>query len=616
MLAADIELYRRSLYKKDRASIIEIAVENYIKRSDLETRISEQEKISKEMLLDYDDMKGRLLSAEREIAELRRQNMHLTGVRTMQSQEMYGRSSEKLDNVISEATSSKEYSDPLCEEMDSEDKSCTDDPKIQASGDVISFETLTGHQRNGHKCGKRGRRPIDLSKLPRCVDYDYRIDEYDQKYGKGEWRIYAWEKHETIEMVRHTTYIKETYTPVISYGLEHMLQRAPYEGRIIPKSKASSSLLAQILCDYGNMHMPFYRLEHDPDRYGFSLSRQTMTSWMIFVALELLSPVYEQCKSYLKSCKYQQCDETVYDVIMEKTHETNYIWAHRTSELADTEPVIIYCFEPSRSADHLLKFYADQKEKIYLTCDAYSAYRTLELALPECVVLCGCHMHSRRRFVDAIRSVRSFDESLIANLPEMKAISIIAELYAIEDQCKGDTAEERFAKRQDLAKPIVDRYFEFIHSLDDGDPSYSDKLKDAIRYSQNQEKYLRRYLEDGHIPIDDGATERNIKPVACHRKNSLFSYSIKGAQATMIIISLIETAKANNAVPFYYLKYLLEEMSKVILYGHTNDIEDMMPWSAAYKKYETDQQQHIISAGAPPGRPKPNTSKRANKVAS
>ena len=155
-----------------------------------------------------------------------------------------------------------------------------------------------------------------------------------------------------------------------------------------------------------------------------------------------------------------------------------------------------------------------------------------------------------------------------------------------------------------------------MYSLDDEDPSYSDKLKDAIRYSKNQETYLRRYLEDGHIPIDDGATERNIKPVACHRKNSLFSYSVKGAQATMIIMSLIETAKANNAIPFYYLKYLLEKMSKVVLYGHTNNIDDMMPWSAAYKKYEADQQQHILSSGTPPGRPKPQTSKCDHKIAS
>ncbi len=86
MLAADIELYRRSLYEKDMASVVDIAVENYVKRSDLEALVREHEKINKEMLLDYDDMKGRLLSAEREIEELRRQNMHLTGVRTMQSQ--------------------------------------------------------------------------------------------------------------------------------------------------------------------------------------------------------------------------------------------------------------------------------------------------------------------------------------------------------------------------------------------------------------------------------------------------------------------------------------------------------------------------------------------------
>ena len=180
-----------------------------------------------------------------------------------------------------------------------------------------------------------------------------------------------------------------------------MLYRMPYEGSIIPKISVSSSLLASILSDYANMHMPLFRMEHDTDRYGFPISRQTMSRWMMKVAEDLLAPVLGCMKKYLDSCTYQQGDET--------------------------------------------------------------------------------------------------------------------------------------------------------------NPLYSDKLKDAIRYSKNQEKYLRRFLEDGNIPVDNGASERNMKPVACHRKNSLFIFSKKGADATMTIMSLIETAKANQAIPYYYLKYLFRK---------------------------------------------------------
>ena len=161
---------------------------------------------------------------------------------------------------------------------------------------------------------------------------------------------------------------------------------------------------------------------------------------------------------------------------------------------------------------------------------------------------------------------------------------------------------------------MVNEYFDYVHSLDEDNPLYSDKLKDAIRYSKNQEIQLRRFLEDGNIPIDNGASERNMKPVACHRKNSLFSFSKKGAAATMTIMSLIETAKANQAIPYYYLKYLLEKMSKGIYYSNPYDIEEMMPWSSAYQQYEKDERKRPLLSGAPPGNEKPHTPRKTSKA--
>ena len=110
----------------------------------------------------------------------------------------------------------------------------------------------------------------------------------------------------------------------------------------------------------------------------------------------------------------------------------------------------------------------------------------------------------------------------------------------------------------------------------------------------NHETELRRFLDDGHIPCDNGACERHIRPFSVARKVWLFCNTISGAKATAILYTLVETAKANNADPYYYLKYLLDSMP-----AHMDDhdrgfLADMMPWSDAFKAYVTKEKAELI----------------------
>ncbi len=145
---------------------------------------------------------------------------------------------------------------------------------------------------------------------------------------------------------------------------------------------------------------------------------------------------------------------------------------------------------------------------------------------------------------------------------------------------------------------------------------FSDKLKDAILYSIHQEKELRQFLSDGHIPIDNGATERSVKPIALGRRNYLFSYSLLGAEATIVLSSLIETAKANGADPYYYIKYLTEIMPKHV----RQDVpithkEDLFPWSKTFQDYQlSEKENHLASLKAPPGNDKPRTPRKRDAI--
>ena len=118
---------------------------------------------------------------------------------------------------------------------------------------------------------------------------------------------------------------------------------------------------------------------------------------------------------------------------------------------------------------------------------------------------------------------------------------------------------------------------------------------------------MRRFLEDGNIPTDNGACERSVKPVALSRRNSLFSLTVSGAESSVVIQTLIETARANRADSYYYLKYLMEQMPKHLYEKGREFMPEMMPWSEKYREYETRERLNAPWAQAPPGNERPKT---------
>ena len=153
----------------------------------------------------------------------------------------------------------------------------------------------------------------------------------------------------------------------------------------------------------------------------------------------------------------------------------------------------------------------------------------------------------------------------------------------------------------------MDAFFAYIRTVDLSNPLVSEKLRDAVQYALNQEICLRRFLEDGSIPIDNGACERSVKPVALSRRNSLFSLTVSGAESSVMIQTLIETARANGADPYYYMKYLMEQMPKYLYAKEREYLQEMMPWSERYRRYEIRERTNAPWAQAPPGNERPKT---------
>ena len=194
----------------------------------------------------------------------------------------------------------------------------------------------------------------------------------------------------------------------------------------------------------------------------------------------------------------------------------------------------------------------------------------------------NCWAYARRSFSDALKAVKKSGPSRqsIKKSVAYQALDRIASIYALEEQWKELSPEERVNRRQELTKPLVDAYFAWAKMIDP-ETVVSQKTRDGLRYSVNQEPYLRLFLEDGNIPIDNFACERAIRPFCVSRNNWRLIDTVHGAQASAVIYSLVETAKANRLKPYEYLRHLLTELPKHMNETDPAFLEDLLPWSDA-----------------------------------
>ena len=156
----------------------------------------------------------------------------------------------------------------------------------------------------------------------------------------------------------------------------------------------------------------------------------------------------------------------------------------------------------------------------------------------------------------------------------MAIVEKIAGIYEIESQVRGLKPEKRLKIRREKSKELVDELFTGFNKAYKQLPSKSSTAK-AIKYALNNERALRRFLDDGNIEIDNNAAERALRAVAVGRKNWLFAGSDKGGDTAAIFYTLIETVKLNNLNPVKYLHKVFE----VIQDYKANHIEDLLPWN-------------------------------------
>ncbi|MEE0643097.1 IS66 family transposase [Blautia sp.] len=420
---------------------------------------------------------------------------------------------------------------------------------------------------------RKGKKEADLSGLPvRRIDHYLSEEELEAEFGVRGWKQLPDAISRKYHFVPAKAEVEEHHIGVYASKTDEHMVKADHPKTLLHGSLASPSLGAAIINGKYVNAVPLYRLEQEFQRYGLQITRQNMANWCIRLAEEYLSILYDYLHKELYFYHVIQADETPVLVNHDgrKAGSKSWMWVYRSGHLYQKRQIVLYEYQQTRNASHPREFLKGY-DGICVT-DGYQVYHTLEKELEE-LTIAGCWVHCRRRFDEALKLVPKSCQKESNAFLLMKQIQAI---YREEGKLKDLSSDERLKQRQAVIKPLVDAFFAYLKTIN---VSKKDKFGDAVGYALNQEKYLRVFLTDGDVPIDNNASERAIRGFCIGKKNWQMIDTIHGAKSSAIIYSIVETAKANNLKPFDYVQHLLEEIPK-----HMNDkdcsfLEDLLPWS-------------------------------------
>ena len=420
---------------------------------------------------------------------------------------------------------------------DAESAAGEDDDDLDGDAGAGAKANETPNQKRG------GRQPLARHlKRERIVHDLAEAEKHCAGCGK-DLRLIAEETSERYEYIPAS--MKVIQDVCLKYACDCTVRTATKPPQPIEKSTAGASLLAQVIVAKWADHQPLHRQEKMFERHGIDISRKTMGGWMAQCA-ELLDPLYQLMKKELLNSKVIGTDDTSVKVLDRKLPfaRIGRIWPY----VGDAHhPVIVYDYTPTRSRAGPAKFLEGYTG--YLQADAYSVYDAF-FKPQHGMTEVGCWMHTRRYFFKALE----FDE------PHMgPALHLIARLYGVEERAKALSPEQRLALRQRVSARLLGKLHQYLLELQ---PEVLPKSPSgaALRYALNQWEALTRFLEDGELEIDNGATERANRDIALGRGNWTFFGSDGGGKTAAVLRSFIASCKRSGVEPFAWFRDVLSRI--------------------------------------------------------
>ena len=452
------------------------------------------------------------------------------------NQQRFGRHTEKLDDIAGQLSFFNEAEANYDEKVK--------EPTVE--------EVIDSSRKMPRKPKKKGQREEDLKDFPQeVIPHDIPEQELNEAFGEGNWKsmpdeIFWQLRFEPAKWTAEKHIIK-VYVGTDGAHQDEFL-RGDHSETMFRGSIATPSLEAVIInAKYVNSN-PIDRISRDFQANGLNLSQQTMSNWTVWTAERYLLPIY--------------------------------MWVHITGELSLVPPIIVYEYQKTRHSDHPKAYYKDF-DGVLMT-DGLEQYHKLERDLTG-VKNANCMAHARRHFANAIKAIGKSNPKAVESSVAYKALVRIGAIYDLEGALKELTPEERLKERQASIKPLVEEFFSWLRKIQ-ADRSVLPKSETAkgINYCLNQEEYLKVFLSDGEVPIDNLASERALRTFTIGRKNWMTINTVRGADASATIYSVTETARANGLNVYYYMEHLLTELTQIVRADGSideKDLEPLMPWS-------------------------------------
>lgn len=425
----------------------------------------------------------------------------------------------------------------------------------------------------------KGKREADLKDLPvEVISHTLSEERLQDVFGTDGWKQLPDEIYKRVRVQPAVYTVEEHHVAVYAGKDNQTIIKVDRPKDLLRNSLLTPSLAASIMnAKYVN-GLPLYRISQEFLRNDIHISRQVMANWMIQCADRYLGILYDRLHKEMYRFHVLQADETPVMVTKDgrPANSKSYMWIYRTGKSYTDTPVILYEYQRTRKSDHPEEFLKDFKG--IMVCDGYSAYRKLDRKNPD-IIFAGCWSHARRRFTEALKALPKTAQKNAKETVDYEAVSRIAAIYHLDNQMEGQPAKVRKMYRQANIRPLVEAFFAWAKEIQSKNQLSRGKTLDGINYCINQEASLKAFLEDGDIPMDNNATESALRSFCLHKHTWKLINSLDGANASAIIYSITETAKANNLNPFRYLEYVL-----TVLKDHQDDrdygfIDDILPWS-------------------------------------
>lgn len=497
-----------------------------------------------------------------EIQELNKKMEVLIEQITLANKNRFGRSSEKMTDTSQ-----------IC--FMEVDGTIVFFNEAEAVSDLDAEEPDTLENKPARKAKAVGKKEADIKDLPvNIINHYLTDDELVAEFGANGWKQLPDAISKRYRFIPAKVEIDEHHVGVYASKTDDRIIKADHPKALLHGSLVSPTIAAAIMNGKYVNAVPLYRLEQEFSRYGLTITRQNMANWMIRLGESYLAVLYDYLHQKLYNYHVIQADETPVLVNHDgrSAGTKSYMWVYRSGHLYTDKQIVLYDYHKTRNSSHPREFLRNYSG-ICVT-DGYQVYHTIEKERED-LQIAGCWVHARRKFDEALTVIPK------AHQNKSNAFLVIKQIQAIyreEGKLNKLSSEERLMQRQLVIKPLVDALFAYLKKMEPTVPA-SGQLRKAYTYILNQEKYLRVFLEDGEVPIDNNASERAIRGFCIGKKNWQMIDTINGAHSSAIIYSIAETAKANNLKPYDYFVYLLEEIPKHMEQKDRTFLEDLLPWS-------------------------------------